>query len=399
MTQTGFSDPGLRRLMYFIGFLCAIILGFYTFGLIKNLVVLILNVLMPFIAGLLLAYILSPVVITLQKRLKFGRITGTLVLFSLVFLILFLLLAYLIPTLITEIVRLVAVIKANIPELLAKVSSNINLQMDDETIETIRKKIMGIEFEYKKIVGMILPGFQKIATGSMLTVGKATKGIMNSLGVMASFFSFLTFMGIISFYFIVDWEKVRPLVRKMVPPEYRNRTFDVLDKVDIAMGGFLRGQLTVSVIVGAMFAVGLFFISFLGFPALRGFCFLIGTAAAIGGFIPYLGPIIGVTPAVLIVILTGGIPWGAKGIALVSVLVLFSLIQAIEGFVLQPRIVGKGAGLHPLAVMLALLFGSQFGIGGMIIAVPLASAIRVLILEFYWYPIERRESALTAGGN
>ena len=392
MAESKFSDPVLRRMAYIIGCMCTVILGFYTFGLLKNFVVLILNVLMPFIAGFLIAYIVSPVVISLQQRLKFGRITGTLVLFSLIFLALFLLLSFLIPTLVSEIIKLVTVIKEHVPELLVKIADNFNMQIDDETIQKIQEKVMAMD--YKKIVGILLPGFKEIAAGSMLTVGKATKGILTSTGALVGFFSFIAFVGIISFYFIVDWEKVTPFVQKMVPPKYREKTFDVLNKIDIAMGGFLRGQMTVSAIVGSMFAVGLFFIGFLGFPELRSFCFLIGTVAAIGGFIPYLGPIIGVTPAILIVTLTGGIPWSTKGIALLSVIILFALIQAIEGFVLQPRIVGKGAGLHPLAVMLALLFGSQFGIGGMIIAVPLASAIRVLILEFYWLPIEKREATL-----
>ena len=86
-------------------------------------------------------------------------------------------------------------------------------------------------------------------------------------------------------------------------------------------------------------------------------------------------------------------------ITLISVLILFGTIQAIEGFILQPKIVGRGAGLHPLVVMFALIFGAQFGIGGMIIAVPLASVIRVLVLEFYWLPIERREAELNENAN
>jgi predicted PurR-regulated permease PerM len=150
----------------------------------------------------------------------------------------------------------------------------------------------------------------------------------------------------------------------------------------------------VSAIVGASFAFGLFFISFFGFPSLRNYCILIGAAAAIGGFIPYLGSIIGVTPGILIVLLTGGVPWSTKIIGLIAVVGLFSLIQAIEGFVLQPKIVGKGAGLHPLVVMFALIAGAQFGIGAMIIAVPVAGIVRVLIREFYWLPVERREAAL-----
>jgi predicted PurR-regulated permease PerM len=164
--------------------------------------------------------------------------------------------------------------------------------------------------------------------------------------------------------------------------------------MDAAMGGFLRGQLTVSAIVGGLFAIGLFGIGFVGFPALRNYCVLIGTLSAIGGFIPYLGPVMGVTPAVLIVLMSGDVSWATRLITLAAVFSLFVVIQMVEGFVLQPRIVGKGAGLHPLVVMLALIVGAQFGIGGMVVAVPVASMVRVLIREFYWLPIERREQEL-----
>jgi predicted PurR-regulated permease PerM len=130
-------------------------------------------------------------------------------------------------------------------------------------------------------------------------------------------------------------------------------------------------------------------LGFIGFPALTNYAILIGTAAGVAGFIPYLGAVIGVAPAILIIILTGGVAWSTK--LLRSQGLLFSLIQAIEGFVLQPKIIGKSAGLHPLVVILSLIIGSQFGIGGLIIALPMASVIRVLVREFYWIPIERRE--------
>lgn len=104
----------------------------------------------------------------------------------------------------------------------------------------------------------------------------------------------------------------------------------------------------------------------------------------------------GVTPAVLIVLLTPDVSWRVKLVTLGAVMTLFALIQATEGFILQPKIVGKGAGLHPLAVMFALLMGAQFGIAGMIVAVPAASIIRVLIREFFWLPIQSRDN-LEAG--
>ncbi len=399
MSEFKISNPLLRRIVQAVGVMGVIVFGFYTINLFKYPISVVFDALTPFMAALLMAYILAPAVIALQCQLRMGRIMGTLVLYVVIFLVIFLLLAFLIPKILSEFIRLFNTLKEVLPELLARLSENKYFQIDDELISIIGENIREMEVDYEKIAGWLLPGLKKVASGGFGAVAKATKGIFTSVSSVIGFFSFLMFVGIINFYLIVDWEKIRPTIRKMVPPGYRERVFDVLDKIDNAMGGFLRGQLTVSAIVGTMFAAGLFFMGFIGFPALRNYCILIGTAAAIGGFIPYLGPLIGVTPAVIIVLLTQGAPWSTKMITLISVLILFGTIQAIEGFILQPKIVGRGAGLHPLVVMFALIFGAQFGIGGMIIAVPLASVIRVLVLEFYWLPIERREAELNENAN
>lgn len=392
MSEFKIADPLLRRIVYAIGLMGVITFGFYTFSLLKNPIVIVLDVLTPFIAALLMAYILAPAVIALQRHLKMGRIMGTLVLYMIIIIAVFLVLAFLIPKFISEFIKLFDTLKVTVPAFLVKLSENKHLQLDAELIGIIQRKIMEIQIDYEKIIAAVLPGLKRMATGGFGAVGAATKSIFSGVSTVVGFFSFLVFVGIINFYIIVDWEGISPLIRKMVHPRHRDRVFDVMDKIDNAVGGFLRGQLTVSVIVGTMFAIGLFCMGFIGFPALRNYCILIGTAAAIGGFIPYLGALIGVAPAILIVILTGGIPWGTKIVTLIAVLGLFSLIQAIEGFVLQPKIVGKGAGLHPLLVMFALIFGAQFGIGGMIVAVPLASVMRVLAHEFYWLPVMRREA-------
>lgn len=399
MSEFKIADPVLRRIVYAIGILGAIALGFYTFSLIKGPIGFVFSVLTPFLVALILAYILAPVVIGLQHRLKLGRVMGTLVLYMIIFLVIFLLLAFLIPTILSQFIKLFHTLKEAVPALLTTISENKHLQIDEELIKTIQNKIKEIEVDYEKIGGWLMPALQKVASGSFKAVGEVAKGIFSGVGSVIGFLSFLIFIGIINFYFILDWEKIGPLIRKMVPFRYREKMFDILGKMDTAVGGFLRGQLTVSATVGTLFAVGLFTIGFFGFPALRNYCILIGTAAAIGGFIPYLGPIIGVTPAIIIVLLTGGVPWSTKIVTLIGVLGLFSVIQAVEGFVLQPKIVGKGAGLHPLAVLLALIVGAQFGIGGMIVAVPAASIIRVLIREFYWLPIERREAAIAEGSS
>ncbi len=394
MTGITIPDRFLRGIIYTIGVMTTIVLAFYTFGLLKESIIFILTVLSPFLASLLLAYILAPIVIRLQRNLKLGRIIGTLLLYVMVFMIMFLLMAFLIPKIFQELAGLFEAIKEGVPKFLSWLSENTNLKIDSEFIRNLREEIENIEIDYQKIAASILPAIQKIASGGFSAIGEATKGFFSGIGFVVSFFSFMVFVGIISFYFIVDWERIRPTINKMVPPRYRERTFDIIDKIDQAMGGFLRGQLTVAIIVGMMFAAGLFGMGFIGFPALTNYAILIGTAAGVAGFIPYLGAIIGVAPAILIILLTGGVAWSTKLITFAAVLVLFSVIQAIEGFVLQPRIIGKSAGLHPLVVILALIIGSQFGIGGLIIAVPVASIIRVLVREFYWIPIERRELGL-----
>jgi predicted PurR-regulated permease PerM len=394
MSELKVADPLLRRIIYAIGIMGAIALGFYTFSLLKGTIAFVFNVITPFLVALVLAYILAPVVIGLQRRLRLGRVMGTLILYVIIFLVIFLLLAFLIPTIISQFIKLFQSVKEGVPALLTRMAESKYLQIDEELIKTLQNKIKEIQVDYEKISGWLGPALQKVATGSFRAAGEVAKGIFSGVGSVIGFFSFLIFIGIINFYFILDWEKIGPLVRKMIPPHYRQTMFDVLGKIDIAVGGFLRGQLTVSAIVGTLFAIGLFSIGFFGFPALRNYCILIGAAAGIGGFIPYLGPIVGVTPAIMIVLLTGGISWGTKIVTLIAVFGLFSLIQAIEGFVLQPKIVGKGAGLHPLVVMLALIVGAQFGLGGMIVAVPVACIVRVLIREFYWLPIERREAVM-----
>lgn len=379
------EDPALRKIVYILGIMGVIVLGFYTARLLAFPMAVLFDILSPFLVGGILAYILAPMVMAIQRRLRLGRLAGTLLVFFIILAIFFLVLAVAIPLIIFQLLDLVEALREAIPRLIESAAENRYLGINPEMIKDISEKLGDLKIDYEKILGSALPALKSITTGGLAAVGGVFKGLWSVFGLAG----FLAFVAIIIFYLILDWEKIGPFVRRAIPPQYQTRTFEILGKMDVAVGGFLRGQLTVSLIVGVCFAVGLLFIGLLGFPALRNFSLLIGTAAGIGGFIPYLGPIIGVTPALIIVLLSGGVGWTGKLIAAAVVLGLFMIIQAIEGLVLQPRIVGKGAGLHPLAVMLALVTGAYFGITGMIVAVPAASIIRVLLREFYWVPMEK----------
>ncbi len=173
-------------------------------------------------------------------------------------------------------------------------------------------------------------------------MGQISMGLFQAVREVIGFGAFLAFVAIFNFYLLLDKDRVEPFVINSIPPKYRKQAVDILKKMDTALGDFLRGQLIVALMVGLMFALGLFLIGVLGFATLTKFSLLIGTAAGICGIIPYFGSIMGVTPA-LVIVLFSATAWETKIIGFLLVAGIFIVIQAIEGMVLQPKILGKGA--------------------------------------------------------
>lgn len=392
MTEIRFGDPFLRRIVYALGVMAVATFGIYTIGQLRPFISAVFNVLSPFIVAFLFAYLFAPVVSVLQRRLEFGRILGTLCLYLLILSALTAVLFLLIPGILSELSRLNQAVREEIPSLLKRFSEHAFFQGDAQWWEVVRQVVSEWQMDLESILQHLLPSMKSVASGSVSAVGKATRGIYSGIEWVFAFFASLSLVLIIHFYLVLDWERIRPFFMQHIPRKHRASVLAILDKMDRAVGGFIRGQLTVSCIVGSLFTLGLFGIGFFGFPGLRQYSLLIGTAAAIGGFIPYLGAIIGVTPALLIVLFSTQMDWHGKFIGIFAVALLFSAIQAVEGFILQPKIVGKGAGLHPLAVVLALLAGAQFGITGMILAIPIACIIRVLYQECWMHRQREMES-------
>jgi predicted PurR-regulated permease PerM len=221
--------------------------------------------------------------------------------------------------------------------------------------------------------------FEAAASGGVSfarQVGVIAVGILNWL---LSGLVFLSFTGVVTFFMLLDFNTMTSNFWKIVPVEHRDKTAEILARIDYALGGYLRGQISVCFVVGIIWTLWLILV--LG---LYQYALLIGFVTGLMNFVPYLGAFTGLLSGILYVLLgdyTGiGGPMG--GIALV--ILGFAVLQAIEGFVLQPLLVGKKAELHPLIIIFALLLGSQFGIAGMLLAVPVAVIIRVLLKELFW---------------
>ncbi|MCJ8499003.1 AI-2E family transporter [Desulfatitalea alkaliphila] len=393
MSGFHFQDTLLRRIVLTLGLLAVVIAGFHTFNLLREWLAILLRALSPFLAALLLAYLLAPIVSVLQRRLGMWRFLGAFVLYALIALLFLGMVAYLLPVILIQIKDLFETLQDNIPAVLAWLSERKFPGVDESTVAFVKQRLNEVQFDYAGAVDPFLEALKSVASGGILAAGQLTSGLLAGFRWMADVILFFVFVIVINFYLILDWHRIRPFLQGLVPARWRERTFETIDRIDVTVGGFLRGQLIVAAIVGSVFAVGLFLIGFIGFGALQRYAILIGTLAGIGGFIPYLGPSIGLTPAVLIVLLSGGETWSTRIAALAAVVSLFATIQAVEGWLLQPKIVGKGAGLHPLVVLFALVVGSQFGIGGLIIAVPAAGVAKVLLLEYVWEPYRQKEKA------
>lgn len=204
--------------------------------------------------------------------------------------------------------------------------------------------------------------FERVLTGgpSVLLSG-ATSIVSTTLQV------FLILLA--SAYFLYDFPRFVTNVRRFVPVRWRPLAHDLIGKTDRAVGGYLRGQLLITSILGVMIWIGL---TLIGIPLATAISFL----AAIFNLVPYLGPIVGVIPAVLLGFTVG--PWAALG-----AVVVFIVANQLEGNLLSPFILSRSVDLHPVTVLIAIMAGlGLMGFVGALLAVPTVALVKVVLEDY-----------------
>lgn len=196
------------------------------------------------------------------------------------------------------------------------------------------------------------------------TAGLADRAVEALLG-MASLSLALVLAPFLAYYMLRDLHLLRGRALALAPPRWRPRLAALLRDLDRVLGGFVRGQVLVAAIVGSLVAV---VTALLGMP----FPILLGLAVGLGEFVPYFGPLVGSLPAVALAALQ------SPG-TLVRLVLFLVAIHQLEQALITPRVLGAGVGLHPLAVVLAILVGGELlGLFGVILAVPVVAAARVV---------------------
>lgn len=206
------------------------------------------------------------------------------------------------------------------------------------------------------------------------TIGRALQqGITRTLSVVSTTISFLLGMMVIPFwlfYILHDQKRVSDGLFSLVPERYRADVSNVLHITDDILSAYIRGQLLLCLVIGAMATIGLFIVGV-------DFALLLGIVAGLFEFLPFIGPILGAIPALVVALIQS--PTTA-----LWTLVVFLFIQQVENIFLAPRIAGESVKLHPALVMVVLVVGNEaLGIWGMLIAVPFTAIVRDVFKYLY----------------
>ena len=197
-------------------------------------------------------------------------------------------------------------------------------------------------------------------------IGKATHSTLSTLGWALGFLIIPVFL----FYFLRDWDRMKADAIEYVPFKHRDYVREKAFQVDDALGGFLRGQLTVVAVLAVLYSIGLVIVGI-------DFAVLIGVSSGILFIVPYLGTMVGIVAGTVMALLEFGLGWQVLGVWGV-----FAVIQLFEGNLMTPHIMGEKVGLSPVIVILSLLIGADLlGLLGMILAVPFAAVLKVFVRE------------------
>jgi predicted PurR-regulated permease PerM len=311
-------------------------------------------VLTPFAFAALLAYLGDPLVDSLQKW-KLSRTAGVLVVFAIMVLSLVLVLVLLVPMLERQITRFVE----QLPGYVAWFRANAVPWAEAR---------FGVEFgdvlDADQVVPLLQSHWREAGGVAATIVGAVSK---SGFAVVAWLMNLLL-IPVVGFYLLRDWDVMVDRIHSLLPRPVEPTVSRIARESDSVLGAFLRGQLLVMVVLGVIYSVGLWIVGI-------DLALLIGMTAGLLSFVPYLGTAIGVIAAVVAAL------FQFHDLTHVAyVLIVFGIGQMLEGMVLTPWLVGDKIGLHPVAVIFAVLAGGQlFGFLGVLLALPFASVAMVVL--------------------
>lgn len=322
---------------------------FWGIGLVVFVLVLWLlgATLLPFLLGAALAYFLDPIADRLED-LGLSRVWATSVIAITALLAIAAVLLFAVPALIEQVQGLVVAL----PEYIEQLTTVLGRRYP---------QIFGSHSPLMRNLGEVEAALRD---SGMTVLNQVLAGSLEFL----SFVFLLVVAPVVAFYLLLDWDKMIGKINAILPREHAPTIRRLAREIDGVLAGFVRGQLTVCLVLGAYYAGALMAIGLQ-------FGFLIGLTSGLIAFIPYVGSTIGLFLSVGVALFQF---WDDK-VWIVATAGIFLFGQFVEGNILSPALIGKSVGLHPVWLLLALsVFGTLFGFTGLLVAVPLAAALGVI---------------------
>ena len=321
------------------------------------LIYLLAPVLTPFLAAALLAYLGDPLVDRLEQK-KLSRTVSVSIVFVIIFLLLILIVLLLLPLLEHQISYLLG----NIPRYIDIIQTDVLPGLAEKL------GIDAAQFDLNFLKQHLSQYWQQAGGLAMTVFSSVTKSGLSIIAWLAN----LILIPVVTFYLLRDWDLLVARIHELLPTQYEPVISKLSRESDDTLAAFFRGQFMVMLVLGLVYSIGLWFIGL-------ELALLIGMLAGLLSFVPYLGFIIGIVAASIAMLLQSH-----ELFQLLPVFIVFGIGQALEGMLLTPLLVGDKIGLHPVAVIFAVLAGGQlFGFVGILLALPVAAIIAVLLRHMH----------------
>ena len=321
--------------------------------LLVALIFLFRQILLPFVAGAAFAYALHPVADRLERQ-GLSRLGATWVILAVLTVLVAAVFILLVPLLINQLIELLQ----GLPSYFGRLQEMFGATLDSEWA-----RFLGID---AASIRASIASFTSQGVGIATTV---ISSIWTGGWAIVDIASLIVITPFITFYLLRDWHRMIAIVDRLLPLDQVDEIRELAREIDHKVSAFVRGQLLVGLLLGIFYAL------MLGAIGLN-YGLLIGLSAGILSFIPYLGFTVGFVVSIVIALVQFWPGW----VWIAAVVLVFMLGELLESYVLQPRLIGRSVGLHPVWLIFALFaFGLILGFVGLLIAIPVAAALGVLL--------------------
>ncbi|ARJ40326.1 AI-2E family transporter [Sporosarcina sp. P21c] len=319
------------------------------------------TVVLPVVLATILYYLMRPILRFLEERLRIPRVYGILIILlaaaGLLTLVIFLVLPFL---------RLQTI---NLFDEFPTYFKQLILDMDN----FLRNSIFGSVYQgFNFNVNTFLDsGFASIGKFFTETIGGIASGVTSFVSALTGIILSIVTVPLILFYLLKDGEKLPQMILRMLPPRLRDDASIIFRDADRQISAYIQGQILVAIAIGIMVSIGFLIIK-------MKYALLLGVLAMFTSIVPYLGPVIAITPAAIIAMVT-------SPFMLVKLAIVWTIVQVVEGKFISPQIMGKSLHIHPITIIFVLLTaGSLFGVAGVILGIPAYALLKVVATHVFY---------------